>query len=144
MIVFVNLSGIDHSASRLLEVVVRLLRTDNSRMWIGCSVETLLGPKLYPKAKVTSLDGRCKMNSILCIQASNAAGSDTSRLRLEVCADEAPTGEDPPTFLRRLQDLTVKVGTRTRFLVEIVSSTECKVSRAQQKLDKHRRQIILQ
>ncbi|PZC76580.1 hypothetical protein B5X24_HaOG204420 [Helicoverpa armigera] len=59
-------------------------------------------------------------------QASNAAGSDTSRVRLEVCADEAPTGEDPPTFLRRLQDLTVKVGTRTRFLVEIVSSTECK------------------
>ncbi|KAJ0183997.1 hypothetical protein K1T71_000420 [Dendrolimus kikuchii] len=58
----------------------------------------------------------------------NAAGSDTTKVRLEVSADEAPTGEDPPTFLRRLQDLTVKVGTRTRFLVEILSSTECKVT----------------
>lgn len=62
-----------------------------------------------------------------CFQASNAAGSDSTKVRVEVSADEAPTGEDPPTFLRRLQDLTVKVGTRTRFLVEIVSSTECKV-----------------
>lgn len=60
-------------------------------------------------------------------QASNGVGSSKARVRLEVSADEAPTGEDPPTFLRRLQDLTVKVGTRTRFLVEIVSSTECKV-----------------
>lgn len=62
------------------------------------------------------------------VQASNAAGSDTARVRLEVSPDEAPTGEDPPVFLRRLQDLTVKVGTRTRFLVEIISSTECKVN----------------
>lgn len=61
-------------------------------------------------------------------QANNAAGDAASRVRLEVSADEAPTGDDPPTFLRRLQDLTVKVGTRTRFLVEIVSSTECKVT----------------
>lgn len=60
------------------------------------------------------------------LKASNAAGSDTARVRLEV-TEEAASGEDPPTFLRRLQDLTVKVGTRTRFLVEIVSSTECKV-----------------
>ncbi|KOB75748.1 Stretchin-Mlck, isoform A, partial [Operophtera brumata] len=51
------------------------------------------------------------------------------KIRLEVAAEEAPTGEDPPSFLRRLQDLTVKVGSRTRFLVEIISSTECKVSR---------------
>ncbi|CAH2207745.1 jg25436, partial [Pararge aegeria aegeria] len=59
--------------------------------------------------------------------ASNAAGKDTTRVRLEITPDEKPTGDDPPTFLRRLQDLTVKVGTRTRFLVEIVSSTECRV-----------------
>lgn len=68
-----------------------------------------------------------KVTTLISSQATNAAGKDTARVRLEVCADEAPTGEDPPTFLRRLQDLTVKVGTRTRFLVEIVSSTECKV-----------------
>ncbi|KAL0100118.1 hypothetical protein PUN28_019519 [Cardiocondyla obscurior] len=34
---------------------------------------------------------------------------------------------DPPVFLRRLSDLAVKVGTRTRFLVEIRSSTTLKV-----------------
>jgi len=32
-----------------------------------------------------------------------------------------------PIFLRRLSDLAVKVGTRTRFLVEIRSSTTLKV-----------------
>ncbi|XP_067210466.1 uncharacterized protein [Linepithema humile] len=35
---------------------------------------------------------------------------------------------DPPIFLRRLSDLAVKVGTRTRFLVEIRSSTTLKIS----------------
>ncbi|EFN64027.1 Myosin light chain kinase, smooth muscle [Camponotus floridanus] len=35
---------------------------------------------------------------------------------------------DPPIFLRRLSDLAVKVGTRTRFLVEIRSSTTPKIS----------------
>nr|XP_034839612.1 uncharacterized protein LOC117995729 [Maniola hyperantus] len=67
-------------------------------------------------------------SGVYTLQASNAAGKDTTRVRLEVSPDEKPTGEDPPTFLRRLQDLTVKVGTRTRFLVEIVSSTECRVT----------------
>ncbi|CAG5003249.1 unnamed protein product [Parnassius apollo] len=67
-------------------------------------------------------------SGIYTLQASNAAGKDSHRLRLEVSAEETPSGDDPPTFLRRLQDLTVKVGTRTRFLVEIVSSTECKVT----------------
>lgn len=35
--------------------------------------------------------------------------------------------DEPPAFLRRLNDLSVKVGTRTRFLVEIRSSTELMV-----------------
>nr|CAB3517491.1 unnamed protein product [Spodoptera littoralis] len=78
--------------------------------------------------RLTVSAARTGDTNVYTLQASNAAGSDTSRVRLEVSADEAPTGEDPPTFLRRLQDLTVKVGTRTRFLVEIVSSTECKVT----------------
>ncbi|CAG9558595.1 unnamed protein product [Danaus chrysippus] len=67
-------------------------------------------------------------SGVYTLQASNAAGKDTTRVRVEVTPDEMPTGDDPPTFLRRLQDLTVKVGTRTRFLVEIVSSTECRVT----------------
>ncbi|XP_045530819.1 uncharacterized protein LOC123718416 isoform X1 [Pieris brassicae] len=67
-------------------------------------------------------------SGVYTLQASNAAGKDTTRVSLEVSLDETPTGDDPPTFLRRLQDLTVKVGTRTRFLVEILSSTECRVT----------------
>ncbi|KAG7313055.1 hypothetical protein JYU34_000136 [Plutella xylostella] len=62
------------------------------------------------------------------LQATNASGAATARARLEVSADEAPSGTDPPTFLRRLQDLTVRVGTRTRLLVEILSDTHCKVT----------------
>ncbi|KAM3969006.1 uncharacterized protein ACR2FA_003089 isoform 2-T2 [Aphomia sociella] len=78
--------------------------------------------------RLTVSAARVGDSGVYTLQASNAAGSDTTRVRLEVSPDEAPTGDDPPTFLRRLQDLTVKVGTRTRFLVEIISSTECKVT----------------
>ncbi|XP_068630255.1 uncharacterized protein [Battus philenor] len=78
--------------------------------------------------RLTVSAARTSDSGVFTLQASNAAGKDTRRLCLEVSADETPTGDDPPTFLRRLQDLTVKVGTRTRFLVEIISSTECKVT----------------
>ncbi|XP_023937954.2 uncharacterized protein LOC112045836 isoform X2 [Bicyclus anynana] len=78
--------------------------------------------------RLTISAARTGDTGVYTLQASNAAGKDTTRVRLEVSPDEKPTGDDPPTFLRRLQDLTVKVGTRTRFLVEIVSSTECRVT----------------
>lgn len=50
--------------------------------------------------------------------------------RIHMSVDEPSFTEegDPPLFLRRLTDLTVKVGTRTRFLVEIRSATDPKVS----------------
>ncbi|XP_031789478.1 titin homolog isoform X2 [Nasonia vitripennis] len=50
--------------------------------------------------------------------------------RIHMSVDEPSFTEegDPPLFLRRLTDLTVKVGTRTRFLVEIRSTTDPKVS----------------
>ncbi|KAJ8687543.1 hypothetical protein QAD02_023337, partial [Eretmocerus hayati] len=50
--------------------------------------------------------------------------------RVHMSIDEPSFTEegDPPLFLRRLTDLTVKVGTRTRFLVEIRSNTDPKVS----------------
>lgn len=35
---------------------------------------------------------------------------------------------DAPTFVRRLHDIAVKVGTRARLLVEVRSPTEIKVS----------------
>lgn len=48
--------------------------------------------------------------------------------KIHVSIDEASYEEgDPPVFLRRLSDLAVKVGTRTRFLVEIRSVTTPKV-----------------
>ncbi|CAH2035685.1 unnamed protein product, partial [Iphiclides podalirius] len=78
--------------------------------------------------RLTVSTARTGDSGLYTLQASNAAGRDTRRLRLEVAAEETPSGDNPPTFLRRLQDLTVKVGTRTRFLVEIVSPTECKVT----------------
>ncbi|XP_041986457.1 uncharacterized protein LOC121738463 [Aricia agestis] len=67
-------------------------------------------------------------SGVYTLQASNAAGTDTTRVRLQVSPEDMPSGDDPPTFLRRLHDLTVKVGTRTRFLVEIISSSECRVT----------------
>lgn len=46
-----------------------------------------------------------------------------SSKKIHLSIDEASEEGDPPVFLRRLTDLAVKVGTRTRFLVEIRSST---------------------
>jgi len=58
------------------------------------------------------------------LTAKNSAGE--ARRAIEIKVDGA--GSDAPVFLRRLTDLAVKVGTRTRFLVEIRSSTEVTVS----------------
>lgn len=52
----------------------------------------------------------------------------TRRIHMRVDEPGYEEGE-PPIFLRRLTDLAVKVGTRTRFLVEIRSSTNPKVGR---------------
>ncbi len=52
---------------------------------------------------------------------------DTARRDIELIVEDRSSGEDPPIFLRRLSDLSVKVGTRTRLLVEIRSSTDVKV-----------------
>lgn len=46
----------------------------------------------------------------------------------EKMIEDRSSGDDPPTFVRRLTDLSVKVGTRTRLLVEIRSSSQVKVS----------------
>lgn len=53
----------------------------------------------------------------------------TARRDIELIVEDRSSGEDPPIFLRRLSDLSVKVGTRTRLLVEIRSSTDVKVGR---------------
>lgn len=53
----------------------------------------------------------------------------TSRKDVELVVEDRSSGDDPPTFVRRLTDLSVKVGTRTRLLVEIRSSSQNKVMR---------------
>ena len=50
-----------------------------------------------------------------------------SEKKVDLVIEDRSTGDDPPVFLRRLSDLSVKVGTRTRLLVEIRSSTNIKV-----------------
>ncbi|KAK0181087.1 hypothetical protein PV327_003402 [Microctonus hyperodae] len=49
------------------------------------------------------------------------------RMSVRTSSDQLEEGE-PPVFVRRLTDLSVKVGTRTRFLVEIRSSLNPKVT----------------
>lgn len=46
---------------------------------------------------------------------------------VELIVADQSVGEDPPQFLRRLSDLSIKVGTRARLLVEVLSSTNVKV-----------------
>lgn len=53
---------------------------------------------------------------------------DVVRRHVELIVEDRSTGDDPPVFVRRLPDLSVKVGTRTRLLTEIRSSTDLKVS----------------
>ncbi|XP_025160955.1 titin homolog isoform X2 [Harpegnathos saltator] len=49
--------------------------------------------------------------------------------KIHMSIDETSYEEgEPPIFLRRLSDLAVKVGTRTRFLVEIRSATTLKIT----------------
>lgn len=56
--------------------------------------------------------------------------NEVIRKDIELIVEDRSTGENPPIFARRLMDLSVKVGTRTRFLTEIRSGTEVKVSGA--------------
>lgn len=57
------------------------------------------------------------------INARSSTGTASRDIELRVGNLQGDTDE-PPAFLRRLNDLSVKVGTRTRFLVEIKSSSE--------------------
>lgn len=60
------------------------------------------------------------------LYATSKSGA-MARKDIELIVDDRSTGDDPPIFIRRLNDLTVKVGTRTRLLVDIRSSTDVKV-----------------
>ncbi|XP_037942017.1 uncharacterized protein LOC119674931, partial [Teleopsis dalmanni] len=55
-------------------------------------------------------------------------GNDVIRKDVELIVEDRSAGDDPPIFLRRLIDLSVKVGTRTRLLAEIRSSTDVKLT----------------
>lgn len=53
---------------------------------------------------------------------------DVTRKNIELVVEDRSTGDDPPIFVRRLGEISVKVGTRSRLLVEIRSSTDVKVT----------------
>lgn len=68
---------------------------------------------------------------IYTVSARSPAGTSTRTLELRVTSAGTVAGaseDEPPAFLRRLNDLSAKVGTRTRFLVEIRSGSRLEVS----------------
>jgi len=58
---------------------------------------------------------------------ARSQSGEEARKNIELIVDDKSSGDDPPVFIRRLTDLSVKVGTRSRLLVEIRSSTDVKV-----------------
>ena len=69
--------------------------------------------------------------SLVAKRISDRGGEQTftKKIKLNVSDHQSLTEDgDPPIFVRRLCDLTVKVGTRTRFFVEIRSSTHTKAN----------------
>lgn len=51
-----------------------------------------------------------------------------SRLKMDSETSKMTSSDSPPVFVRRMNDLAVKVGTRTKLLVEIQSPTAVNVS----------------
>lgn len=62
------------------------------------------------------------------LYAQNKQGKMLGRSDIDLVVEDRSVGEDPPVFLRRLGDTSVKVGTRTRLLAEIRSSSDLKVT----------------
>ncbi|TMW52505.1 hypothetical protein DOY81_002406, partial [Sarcophaga bullata] len=55
-------------------------------------------------------------------------GNDVIRKDVQLIVEDRSTGDDPPIFLRRLVDLQVRVGSSTRLIAEIRSSTDVKLT----------------
>lgn len=55
-------------------------------------------------------------------------GNDVIRKDVQLIVEDRSMGDDPPIFLRRLVDLQIRVGSSTRLIAEIRSSTDVKVS----------------
>lgn len=53
---------------------------------------------------------------------------DHSHKTFKLFVNDKSNGNNPPEFLRRLQDISVKIGTHTRLLVEIRSASDVKVN----------------
>lgn len=64
---------------------------------------------------------------IYTVSARSPSGTSSRDIELRVNGNAGDENE-PPAFLRRLNDISSKVGTRTRFLVEIKSLTQLLVS----------------
>ncbi|KAI8127587.1 smooth muscle, Myosin light chain kinase [Lucilia cuprina] len=54
--------------------------------------------------------------------------NDVIRKDVQLIVEDRSTGDDPPVFLRRLLDLQVRVGSSTRLITEIRSSSDVKLT----------------
>lgn len=61
------------------------------------------------------------------LYAKTDAG-DHSHKTFKLFVNDKSHGNNPPEFLRRLQDISVKIGTHTRLLVELRSASDVKVN----------------
>lgn len=61
------------------------------------------------------------------LYAKTDAG-DHSHKTFKLFVNDKSHGNNPPEFLRRLQDISVKIGTHTRLLVELRSVSDVKVN----------------
>lgn len=81
----------------------------------------------YKNAVQLALDHVQKEDAGLYTLFAETRNGSSTRKDVELVVQDHSSGEDPPIIARRLADLSVKVGTRTRLLVEIKSSTKTKV-----------------
>lgn len=59
---------------------------------------------------------------------AKTGSGEASQKDIQLEVEDHSFGDNPPAFIRRLNDLSVKVGTRTRLLVEIRSATDVRVT----------------
>lgn len=72
-------------------------------------------------------DAQVEDSGVYSVSARSPAGVTSRDVELRVTAD-GDSEDDRPAFLRRLNDRSVKIGTRARLLVETKASSEETVS----------------
>lgn len=126
----------------MIEFLSHLLNKlkSNRRRWSGTGEGDGEEEALGPGFRAHVADGRawlCAESAsrthpgTYVVRATNAAGAARKRVLLAMQPGSAQlnqqTADQPPAFVRRLTDLAVKVGSRTRLLVEIASASDVEV-----------------